>query len=193
MIAHLRGIISKGPVGEMTIDVSGVGYKVQVPTAVWDEVAENTPTLVHIFTYVREDRLDLYGFLDAHTKTLFETLIGLSGIGPKLGLELCSAPRALLLQAVNDNDASLLSQIKGIGKKTAEKLLLELKSLMEKHPHIFVTAGSTETLRAEYDQDVIAALTQLGFSVQEVHRILPTLPKELVTTEERVTAALRSL
>ncbi len=191
MISHLRGTIGKTHPGDATVDVNGVGYHVSLPLNVWDELIEGATALVHISTYVREDRFDLFGFLDAHTKELFESLIQLNGIGPRMGLELCAVPRSILLQAVHENDFSLLMSIKGIGKKTAEKLLLELKSLAEKHPHVF--EGGTAETGSRYDADTIAALTQLGFTSSDVMRALENLPKELSTTEERVTAALRSL
>lgn len=192
MISRLRGIIQKNQPGEITVDVHGVGYGVHVPVNVWDEIQDGSSTLIHTVTYVREDRLDLFGFTDLFTKQLFEELIQISGIGPKMGLELCSVPRSMLLQAVNENDPSVLTAVKGIGKRTAEKLLLELKSLADKLPSVF-TGGDTSVATARFDQDTIAALSQLGFSNPDILRVLETLPKDLATTEERVTAALRSL
>lgn len=191
MIAHLRGLVTKANPGEITIDVSGVGYRATMPLNAWDALPDGASALVHITTYVREDRLDLFGFIDVRTKQLFESLIELNGVGPRMGLELCAVPRSMLLQAVQGNDASILSSVKGIGRKTAEKLLLELKSLAEKHPHIFEVASGT--IGARYDQDAVAALSNLGFQTGDILRALEHLPKELETTEERVTAALRSL
>ena len=192
MISHLRGDVTKGHTGEVTGDVTGVGYRVLMPVSDWEEVRDGSTRLIWISTYVREDRLDLFGFLEQSTRTLFQRLIDRPGIGPKLGLELCAVPRSLLLQAINEQDPALLATVKGIGKKTAEKLLLELKDLSEKQPDIFlgITQGKGG---GGYDQDTIAALTQLGYKAPDILRILPTLPKDLKTTEERVTAALRSL
>ena len=191
MFAHLRGIVTKGNPGEVTVDVSGVGYRITMPLNAWDELLEAAITLVHTSTYVREDRFELFGFLDVRTKQLFESLINLNGIGPRLGLELCAVPRSMLLQAVRSDDATILSAIKGIGRKTAEKLLLELKSLAEKHPHVFEVESAE--IGARYDQDAVSALSNLGFQTPEILDALERLPKHLATTEERVTAALRSL
>jgi Holliday junction DNA helicase RuvA len=192
MIAHLRGIIGKGNPGAVTVDVHDVGYAVLVPITTWDALAEGMNATLHISTYVREDRFELFGFLEKITKQLFEALIQLSGVGPKLGLELCAVPTALLMQAVQEEDPAILSSIKGVGKKTAEKLLIELRSLSEKHPHMFATAGGAVPV-GRYDQDAIAALAQLGFTNSDIMRALEALPADLGSTEERVTAALRSL
>jgi Holliday junction DNA helicase RuvA len=192
MIAHLRGSVHKTEPGEVTVDVGGVGYRVSVPLDVWDELAEAEPRMLWISTYVREDRLDLYGFADREGRTLFEELLKLSGIGPRLGLELCAVPRTIVKQAMEEQNAGLLMTIKGIGKKTAEKLLLELRSLAERKPQIF-NVKSAGVWRGEFDQDAIAALTALGYDSSTAIKTLKDLPAELKTTEERVAAALRSL
>lgn len=192
MLAHLRGTVHKMDPGEATVDVAGVGYRVSVPLDVWDELKEAEPRMLWISTYVREDRFDLYGFADRDGQILFEELIKLSGIGPKLGLELCAVPRGLLAQAMQEQNVSLLTSIKGIGKKTAEKLLLELRSLAERKPQIFIVKGLPSS-RGEYDQDAISALTALGYDSATAIHALKDLPTDVKTTEERVAAALRSL
>lgn len=194
MISHLRGIVHKGMVpGEVTIDVHGIGYRVSTPVGTWDELQEGATVQLHITTYVREDRLDLFGFADVSTRTLFEELIDISGIGPRTALELCGVPRGLLSKAIYEADPELLTSIKGIGRKTAEKLLLELRSVMDKHPHVFSSTDGSRTDSARFDPDTIAALTQLGFSTQDILRVLEHLPKDLTSTEQRVEAALRKL
>lgn len=191
MISHLRGTVHKMDPGEAAVDVAGVGYRVSMPLDIWDELKEAEPRMLWISTYVREDRLELFGFADLDGRTLFEELIKLAGIGPKLGLELCAVPRGLLRQAMDENNVSLLTSIKGVGKKTAEKLLVELRSLAERKPGILIAHGST--IRGQFDQDAIAALTALGYDSSTAIQLLKDLPKELATTEERVAAALRSL
>lgn len=178
--------------GEVTVDVAGVGYRVSMPLDVWDELKEAEPRMLWISTYVREDRFDLYGFADHDGQTLFEELIRLSGVGPKLGLELCAVPRILIKQAMEEQNVALLTSIKGIGKKTAEKLLLELRSLAERKPQIFTIKGGPQ-LRGEFDQDAISALTALGYDSSIVMKALKELPPTIKTTEDRVAAALRSL
>ncbi|HBU09852.1 MAG TPA: Holliday junction branch migration protein RuvA, partial [Candidatus Peribacter riflensis] len=114
------------------------------------------------------------------------------GIGPKTALEICSVPRGLLSMAIREQDAAPLTGIKGIGKKTAEKLLLELKSLAEKLPELF--AGSEQgPARSVVDPDAVSALEALGYDAPTIMHALKSLPPDLATTEDRVSAALRSL
>lgn len=195
MIARLRGTVNKQDLGEVEVDVHGVGYRVQVPLTAWETLPEGQEATLFITTYVREDRFDLFGFHDKQTRTLFEELIERQGIGPKLALELCAVPKALLRQAMDEDDSTVLTAVKGIGKKTAEKLLIELKSLDEKYPSMFqADAGSKRTgSSASMDPDAVAALLQLGYNRIEVMSALSDLPKDLSSTEARVTAALRSL
>ncbi len=194
MIATLRGTVHKMDTGEVIVDVQGVGYKVTVPLDVWDALTEAEQTMLWVSTYVREDRFDLYGFRDRAGRTMFEEFIKLSGIGPKMGLELCAVPRSMLLQAVHLNDDKLLSNVKGVGKKTAEKLLVELRSLVEKMPDLLGSASEGGSVaRNEFDRDAISTLASLGYDMQTITRTLKDLPPDLKTTEERVAAALRSL
>jgi len=193
MIAHLRGTIHRLTSGEVTIEVQGVGYLISVPIDVWDSLEEGAETLLWVSTYVREDRFDLFGFLDATSRTLFRSFIEMPGIGPRLGLELCAFPRELLLQAIDQQDPSLLTSVKGIGKKTAEKLLIELKSMTEKQPDIFGTEKGKRKTGGVIDQDAIEALGSLGYDTSTILHTLKNLPKDLTSTEERVAAALRAL
>lgn len=192
MISLLRGIIGKESPGQLCIDVHGVGYKVSVPVSDWDDVQETHEATFYISTYVREDRFDLYGFLQRQSRELFERLTDISGIGPRTGLELCAVPRGMLAQAVHQKDPAILTSVKGIGRKSAEKLLVELSSIMEKSPELF-SGHETLSIAARFDRDAVAALSQLGFQSDDIVRALESLPAELETTEERVTAALRSL
>lgn len=192
MISHLRGTVCRLHPGEADVEVNGVGYRVTLPISAWDDLKDGAETTLWITTYVREDRLELYGFLDRESRTLFEALIARQGIGPRLGLELCALPRGQLLQAAQSRDAVLLSTVKGVGRKTAEKLLVELGSVLEQHPEVF-TPRRGERRPGTLDTDALAALTQLGYSTAEGLAALKDIPKDLKTTEERVTAALRSL
>lgn len=193
MIAHLRGLIGKGKPGAVTVDVGGVGYRVLTPVSVWDELTEGEEATVHTVSYIREDRFDLFGFADAGGKALFEALIECQGVGPKTALELCDVPRSILMQAIVEDDAAVLKNVKGVGKKTAEKLLLELKNLSEKNPGLFAAPARVGELGSHLDRDAVAALLQLGYTQELVMETLKALPRTLKTTEDRVTAALRSL
>lgn len=193
MIARLRGTVTKLQPGELVMDVQGVGYAVHVPIDVWDTIKELSERELWISTYVREDRFDLYGFADRSSRSLFEALISSPGIGPRMGLELCAVPHSLLLQAIHHQDAELLTTIKGIGRKKAEKLLIELKSMLEKDPSILsMKEGEAITSHAS-DKDAVAALNALGYDSSTIMHALKNLPADLTSTEERVAAALRSL
>lgn len=191
MIATLTGSINRLDAGKIVVNVGGVGYDVSVPLNVFDSLQEGQEALLHIATNIREDAFELYGFLDARDKELFQRFISMNGVGPKTALELCAVPKSMLLQAIGTQDASLLTTVKGIGKKTAEKLLLDLKSLAEKSPHIF--GSETVAASSGIDQDAVDALRNLGYDSATILQTLATLPDTLSTTEERVTEALRSL
>ncbi len=178
----------------VALDVSGVSYLLTVPHPVWDELEQGAKATLIVHTYVREDRLDLYGFHSPEQRSLFLALINITGIGPKIALELCSIPLSTLSRAVSHDDSEMLVAIKGIGRKTAEKLLVDLKSLFEKHPEwLSISSLGNEVHPANVDSDAIAALTSLGYDQHTVLHALKRLPVSLKKTEERVAAALRSL
>jgi Holliday junction DNA helicase RuvA len=194
MIAHLKGTIHRLTTEEVTIDVNGVGYRVYVPINVWDDLKEGATAMLHTYTHIREDRMDIFGFLEDSERVLFERFIAMNGIGPKLALELSAVPKSLLMQAVGSQEPKLLTTVKGIGKKTAEKLLLDLKSLAESQPEIFqAESGKWKVESYEHDQDTVDALKTLGYDTNSILSVLQKLPKNLTTSEERVTAALRAL
>jgi len=194
MFFALKGTVHKLAIPQIAIDVSGVSYLLTVPYPFWDMQTEGALTSVIVFTYVREDRLDLYGFEDFPERNFFTELLNISGIGPKLALELVSMPREIILQAVHSRDTGILTTIKGVGKKTAEKLLVDLKSLSEKHPE-WLTRVHPETREkmASLDSDAIAALTSLGYDQPDIVTALQKLPSKIKKTEDRVAAVLRSL
>lgn len=193
MISHLHGTAKKHLGGEITMDVHDVGYRVMTPTNVWERLEEGATARLWISTYVREDRLSLFGFLDEKMRTLFERLLERPGIGPRLALELCGCPGHLLTQAIA-GDIEILQMVKGVGKKSAEKLVIELKSLAGKHPELFVSPnGTIEQYPSTGEDDAVAALKGLGYDSPTILQALAKLPKNLRTPEERITAALRSL
>lgn len=193
MLYSVTGTVQKLAIPCVAVDVHGVGYLVTVPSPVWDSLQSNDTATLILHTYVREDRLDLFGFLTADDRSLFVELLNLSGIGPKTALEICSIPRSLLIMAVTEDDVGSLTKIKGVGKKTAEKLLVDLKQLYEKHPEWAVTSSKTLSTNAVYDDDAISALATLGYERSTIIEALKRLPKTMTKTEERVTAVLRSL
>ena len=194
MLYALTGIVAKLDLPQIAIDVAGVCYLVTVPYPLWDALEQGAKATVTVYTHVREDRLDLFGFADRDERALFAGLLSLTGVGPKIALELCSIQRHLLLTAVEEGDIATLTSIKGIGKKTAEKLLVDLKSLVEKHPEWHHTSEPEPGKKpARMDVDAIAALTSLGYDQATVIDALKKIPAHAKTSEERVAAALRTL
>lgn len=193
MLYALTGTVQKLDIPHVAVDVSGVSYLASVPHPVWDSLQNGETTTLIVYTLVREDRLDLFGFRNASDRTFFMALLNLSGIGPKLALELSSIPREMLVEAAEKEDAGILSSIKGVGRKTAEKLLVDLKSMFEKHPEWAALVSSPGESRANFDADAIAALTSLGYDQPSVLDALKKIPTKLKRTEDRVAAALRSL
>ncbi|MDD5055794.1 MAG: Holliday junction branch migration protein RuvA [Candidatus Peribacteraceae bacterium] len=194
MLYTLTGTVTKLDLPQIAVDVGGVGYLVSVPYPLWESLEEGVSTTVTVYTHVREDRLDLFGFLDKDERALFAGLLSLTGVGPKIALELCSIQRHLLMTAVEEGDIGTLTSIKGIGKKTAEKLLVDLKSLVEKHPEWHRESGSKHGKNpAPMDADAIAALMSLGYDQTTAKEALRNIPADAKTSADRVTAALRSL
>ena len=155
MIASLRGkLISKRP-DSLVVDVNGVGYGIQVPLTLLSALpGENSEVFLYIHTHVREDALQLYGFRAEDEKRIFTTLIGISGIGPKTALNLLSTiPPDKFYNAINSEDVDVLCKVPGLGKKTAHRLILELR---EKLPSI------KERKDTIYD-DALSALVNLGY------------------------------
>jgi len=177
MIAHLRGrLLDKQP-NRLILDVQGVGYEVLVPLSTFYDIGEpGDEAALHVHTHVREDALALFGFLTPLELRLFERLIAVSGIGPKLALAVLSGiePQALI-DAIRRNDVARLTAIPGIGKKTAERMGLELKDRLPVGgaPDVGPQAASGGDLR----QDVLSALLNLGYHRPLAERAVDTTLK----------------
>ncbi len=188
MIASLRGtLLSIAPPDSLVLEVGGVGYRVSVPTSVLDGVDVGRGLFLHTVMIVREDALSLYGFENEEQRTLFDLLLGVQGVGPKVALSvLSSLSPEVLRSAIVNEQPDVLSRVKGIGKKTAEKLVFSLK---DKLGGGFEFGG---VMPADIDADVITALTALGYSVVEAQAAVQAIPKEHNTAplEERIRLAL---
>src|SRR3954469_17975970 len=160
MIAHLRGrVLSKRP-SHAVVDVNGVGYEVAISVPTFSELPNaGGEVALHIHTHVREDALSLYGFLRPQEKELFERLIAVSGIGPKLAITVLSGMQAeFMVSAIRGNDVATLTKIPGIGKKTAERMILELRDKLDQ----FGVEPSIATA-TPVEEDVMSALVNLGY------------------------------
>jgi len=168
LIAQIRGrLLRKGP-QEAIVDVGGVGYRVTIPLSTFYRVGEpgaEVTLLTH--THVREDTLALFGFLTAVEQALFERLIAVSGVGPKLAVSVLSGIEAPeLVAALRSGDIARLTRIPGVGKKTAERLVVELKDKMQD----IASSEAAPVGRSAASDDVVSALVHLGYSRPEAER-----------------------
>jgi holliday junction DNA helicase RuvA len=162
MIAHLRGkLFSKSP-NHVVVETAGVGYEVNISVPTFSELpAIGSEVALHIYTHVREDLIALYGFVHSAEKQLFEKLITVSGIGPKLAITILSGMAAEeMTRAIRGNDVARLTRIPGIGKKTAERMVLELR---DKLPEGVVGAVADIPMLNAVEEDVLSALINLGY------------------------------
>ncbi len=175
MIAHLRGtLLAKHP-NQAIVETHGVGYDVVISVPTFSELpGAGAEVALHIHTHVREDALSLFGFLRLAEKKLFEKLLTVSGIGPKLAITILSGmPADEMVGAIRDEDVARLTRIPGIGKKTAERMVLELR---DKLP---APAGAAEVSAAQaspVEEDVISALVNLGYQRAAAEKALHIIP-----------------
>lgn len=162
MIAHLRGkLLAKHP-NQAIVETAGVGYDITISVPTFSDLpAVGTEVALHIHTHVREDALALYGFLRPSEKLLFEKLLTVSGIGPKLAITILSGMAAdEMVGAIRGNDVARLTRIPGVGKKTAERMVLELR---DKLPQTGPAAAPAVTAIGAVEEDVLSALANLGY------------------------------
>ena len=175
MIGHLRGKVFSKKAGRVLVDVQGVGYDVSVPSSYLSRPIVNSGEVsFFIHTHVREDQLQLYGFLTEGEKDLFQVLLSVSGIGPKVALTLLSEVSPMeLSQAVLTNNVKRLTSIQGVGKKIAERLVLEMKEKIKKISAVLVATDFPE--KTDIVMDLSSALSNLGYKQIEIDRALGQL------------------
>ena len=176
MIAHLRGkLIARHP-NQVIVDAMGVGYDVTISVPTFSELPPaGGEVSLHIHTHVREDQIALYGFLRPEEKHLFEKLISVSGIGPKLAITILSGmPTNEMTSAIRGNDVARLTKIPGIGRKTAERMVLELR---DKLPPAGTDQVQVVTSLSPVQEDVLSALMNLGYQRASAEKALSTVEK----------------
>ncbi len=196
MIAHLRGQILKKSTQSVIIETGGIGYEVLVPLSTFYALPDQEQEIsLHIYTYVREDAIQLFGFRSTLEKELFLMLISVSGIGPKLAVNILSGigPEELL-EAIASGDSMRLRAIPGVGKKTAERIVVELKDKAQKF------SGELRIVSAALPEDplisdAISALTNLGYPLKSARRAVEqaTRQKGPGSLEELIKEALKAL
>jgi len=187
MISHLYGTVLDTNTRFLVLDVGGVGYKVATTGIVLEKVKKGEKIALWTYLAVRENALDLYGFLLKEDLELFELLITVSGIGPKtaLGVLAVVLPETIRL-AISSENSSYLTKVSGVGKKVAEKIVLELKGKFE------YTPGESSD-HFQKDSDALEALKSLGYSQNEARDALKKVPKDVEHTAEKVKQALKIL
>lgn len=191
MIARLRGQLVARGADDVIVDVAGIGWRVLVPRNLLEHLKVGDEVMLVTHLVVKENELSLVGFSSPDELRVFEMLLRVSGIGPRTALNIMSSlSLEALRQAIANGDVANLARIPGIGRKTAERLVVDLRDkiggvgAMERAPFVGLTAAETE---------VMAALTTLGYSVAEAEQAVRALPDERLTVEERLRAALRYL
>lgn len=187
MISKIKGKIEYIRDSYVVVGVNSIGYKVFVTPFVLGKIAGSQEVDFFIHTYVREDILALYGFLTLEELEMFELLISISGIGPKAGLGILSIADAKTIRtAILNEDPSVLTKVSGVGKKTAERVILELKNKI---------ADLSEHEKDEImaDSDALEALVGMGYSVSEARESLKLVSVEIKDIGERVKLALKNL
>ena len=186
MIRMVRGTVMARGKDYLVIDVGGLGYKVFVPEpAALGAPADEVLTL-HTYLQVREDALNLFGFADSEELAMFELLLGVNGVGPKVALAALAVLNPdMLRMAVASEEPAMIARVPGIGKRTAEKIVLELRDKVKHVSGLQALATATDV-----DSEVIDALISLGYSVVEAQRAVQKLPKEAGDVEERLRLAL---
>ncbi|PWH12978.1 MAG: Holliday junction branch migration protein RuvA [Anaerolineae bacterium] len=187
MITTLRGEITQIEETALVIEVGGVGLRVFTPKPLLTKFQAGEMVLLHTHLIVRENELSLYGFETIADRQLFITLLGVDGVGPKVALSVLSTLNLEAVQrAIFSEEPDLLSRVPGVGKKTAQKMVLYLKDRLKPVSGLEKMAAMSET-----DSEVLAALTALGYSVIEAQSALQSIPKDAPDdVEERLRLAL---
>ncbi len=188
MIAFLRGKIIAKLSGRLILETNNIGYEIFVGEKIFNEFNVGSEAEFFLHHHVREDASDLYGFKSVEDWEIFELLLSVSGVGPKSALGVLSIASASdVSQAILRNDPHLLTKVAGIGKKTAERIVLELKNKV-------IRANAGEDLNGatmNYGGDEIDALTSLGYSLSEARSALSNLPPDIIDSAQRVKEALK--
>ncbi len=188
MIASVQGSLQSIRDQSIVVLVGGVGLEIFVPTGVFntlDGIGQQVELLTHLV--VREDSLTLYGFMTEESRRIFELLIGVSGIGPRLGIAvLSSLSPEMLANAIQNDEPEILARVPGIGKKTAQKIALELKGKL-----LPVDLPPGLAAVSDIDTEVLSALAELGYSIVEAQAAIQSIPRDTPhDVEERLRIAL---
>jgi Holliday junction DNA helicase RuvA len=190
MIASLQGPILKRSEDYVVVGVGGVGVRVFVPRTVLEDTAVGEQVYLHTHLIVRETELTLYGFKHEDELQIFEIMLGVKGVGPKVGVAIVSTlSPELLKSAIMREETAVLQRVPGIGKKTAERIMFDLRNKLD----FSLDSPTAVSLVTDNDAEVIEFLTALGFSIVESQAALQKIPRDVKAVDERVQVALQLL
>lgn len=194
MFYHLSGIVAETEPSLAVIDCGGVGYALNVTYNTLAQLSVGDKAKLYISEVVREDAFDLYGFADKNERRCFEMLISVSGIGPKAAMSILSAntPEGLALAIMNSNEKAL-TVAPGIGKKIAQRVILELKDKINKGASEISVPAAAVPAQSGTMNELVAALTVLGYSSSEIAPVLRQLDLSGMSTEEAIKLVLRKM
>jgi Holliday junction DNA helicase RuvA len=191
MIATLNGVVSEKLADVVVLDVQGVGYGLLVPAEDYGRLALGEPAKLYVYEHIREQAHDLFGFLTRDTKSLFEQLLDVNGVGPKMALNMLSIGSGQMVrQAIASGDVKFIQQASGVGKRVAERVVVELK---DKVGLVGVDLESTGLLQSEAGlagDEAVEALVSLGYTAADASIALKDIDPELATAE-RIKLALK--
>jgi Holliday junction DNA helicase RuvA len=198
MFAFLRGSVAAKPTGRIVLDVNGVGYDVHVAAPVHRKLQQGTQATLLTYCHIREEAFTIFGFLRDEEKSLFEMLLSVSGVGPKVALAVLSAMNVSEFgRAVTEQDLTAFTRVSGVGKKGAQRIILEMKAKLGQDSDLSKILGEPGSGdEEEVRDDVIAALCALGCTLGEARKAAGKARKELgdsASDEDLVRAALRSM
>lgn len=192
MIASLSGIISEKMLDSVVLDIGGVGYGLLMTSEDYGRVASGVPAKVYVYEHIREQAHDLFGFLRLDTKKLFELLLGVNGVGPKMALNVLSVGTADEVRAaIASGDVKTIQKASGVGKRVAERVVVELKDKVGLEGVDLGQAGFLQSEQSALMDEAAEALVSLGYSPQDAVKSLQNIDKKL-PVEERIKLALRT-
>jgi len=187
LISKIRGKVEYIRDNYAVIETGGIGYKIFLTDISLGRVVKKDEADFFIHTHVKEDQLALFGFETLEELEIFELLLSISGIGPKAGLGILTiATPATIKSAIVNEDSSILTKVSGIGKKTAERVILELKNKVDALPE-------KQQKEAQSGQDVIEALISMGYSATEARQAIRSIPKDIKDESQQIKLALKAM
>jgi Holliday junction DNA helicase RuvA len=194
MIARLTGLLIEKTPPILVLDVHGVGYELEAPMSTFYKVSLGAETTLFIHHVVREDAELLYGFATREERDMCRTLLKVNGVGPKMALAILSSMEAeAFAQCIRHGDITTLTRIPGVGKKTAERLIIEMRDRIGEATHNNIGMIGSIAIPASPDREAVSALIALGYKAQEAERAVAQIKSEHSSTEDLIRQALKGM